>query len=166
MEFHQMEKSSTQSLENTNKNLQLFLRKHPTRSKMWCRNKYLLRDTKNGKSRLRFGYIAKGQEIIGINYFAETPIVRHTKITGTKSIYDNDLIYWSERGRPLGNRSKSESVLRLLRNQKNRCNMCGLKFLPGDIVEIDHIKPKQFGGTDFYDNLQLLHGHCHDKKED
>jgi len=133
---------------------------------MRCRNKYLLRDTKNGKSRLRFGYIAKGQEIIGINYFAETPIVRHTKITGTKSIYDNDLIYWSERGRPLGNRSKSESVLRLLRNQKNRCNMCGLKFLPGDIVEIDHIKPKQFGGTDFYDNLQLLHGHCHDKKED
>lgn len=141
-------------------------RKHPTRSKLWCRNRYLHRDTKNDKSRLRFGYIAKGQEIIGIKYFAETPIVRHTKITGNKSIYDNDIIYWAKRGRPLGNRSKSESVIQLLQKQKNRCNMCGLMFLPGDIIEIDHIKPKKLGGSNSYENLQVLHGHCHDKKRD
>ena len=30
-------------------------RKHPTRSKKWIRNKYLIRDTEKGKSRLRFG---------------------------------------------------------------------------------------------------------------
>ena len=141
-------------------------RKHPTRSKTWCRNQYLHRDTKKGKSRLRFGYIAKGQEIIGIKYFAERSIVRHTKITGNKSIYDNDIIYWAKRGRPLGNRSKSESVIRLLQKQKNRCNMCGLMFLPGDIIEIDHIKPKKLGGSNSYENLQVLHGHCHDKKQD
>ena len=44
--------------------------------------------------------------------------------------------------------------------------MCGLMFLPGDIIEIDHIKPKKLGGSNSYENLQVLHGHCHDKKQD
>lgn len=68
-------------------------RKHPTRSKKWIRNRYLFRDVKNRKSRLRFGYVGKKQEIVGIKYFAETPIIRHTKVVGDKSIYDNDLAY-------------------------------------------------------------------------
>ena len=139
-------------------------RKHPTRSKAWIRNRYLLKDVKNDKSRLRFGYIDKKQELIGIQYFAETPIVRHTKVTGDKSIYDNDLVYWSDRGRALGNRASSKSILRILRNQDNKCIICGLKFLPGDVIEIDHIVPKTSGGADHYGNLQALHGHCHDQK--
>ena len=139
-------------------------RKHPARSKAWIRNKYLFKDIKNDKSRLRFGYINKKQELIGIQYFAETSIVRHTKVTGDKSIYDNDLVYWSDRGRALGNRAFSKSILRILRNQDNKCNICGLKFLPGDVIEIDHIVPKTSGGADHYGNLQALHGHCHDQK--
>ena len=139
-------------------------RKHPTRSKAWIRNKYLFRDKKNEKSRLRFGYIGKNQEIIGIQYFAETSIVRHTKVPDIKSIYDNDLVYWSTRGRALGNRAFSKSILRVLRSQDYQCTICGLKFLPGDVIEIDHIVPKAFGGSDRYDNLQALHGHCHDQK--
>jgi RNA-directed DNA polymerase len=31
-------------------------------------------------------------------------------------------------------------------------------------MEIDHIIPKFKGGKDEYDNLQVLHRHCHDKK--
>ena len=31
-------------------------------------------------------------------------------------------------------------------------------------IEVDHIKSKKFGGKNSYDNLQLLHGHCHDHK--
>ena len=139
-------------------------RKHPTRPKVWIRNRYLFKDTKNDKFRLRFGYIGKKQAIIGITYFAETPIVRHKKIAGDKSIYDNDLVYWSERGRALGNRAFSKSILRILRNQNNKCNICNLKFLPGDVIEIDHIVPKASGGANHYGNLQALHGHCHDRK--
>lgn len=139
-------------------------RKHPTCSKAWIRNRYLFKDIKNDKSRLRFGYIGKKQELIGIQYFAETPIVRHTKVTGDKSIYDNDLVYWSDRGRALGNRASSKSILRILRNQDNKCNICGLKFLPGNVIEIDHIVPKTSGGADHYGNFQALHGHCHDQK--
>jgi RNA-directed DNA polymerase len=31
-------------------------------------------------------------------------------------------------------------------------------------MEIDHKIPRSQGGKDSYDNLQLLHGHCHDAK--
>lgn len=140
-------------------------RKHPTRTKEWIRDKYLIRDTEKGKARLRFGYIDKFQKLKGIHYFAETPIIRHVKITGTRSIYDNDLIYWSNRGRALGNRSLSRSMIRLLKAQNGQCSICKLKFIPGEIVEVDHIIPKKLGGKDFYNNLQLVHGHCHDTKE-
>jgi len=139
-------------------------RQYLTRSKAWIRKRYLIKDVKNEKSRLRFGYISKKQEVIGVHYFAETPIARHTKVAGDKSIYDNDLVYWSDRGRALGNRAFSKSILRILRSQDNKCNLCGLKFLPGDVIEIDHIVPKVSGGVNHYGNLQALHGHCHDQK--
>lgn len=93
------------------------------------------------------------------NYF-----IRHTKVIRSKSIYDNDIIHWSQRGRALGNKANSKSILRLLKTRDSRCNICGLKFMPGDVIEVDHIKPKNLGGLDIYKNLQLLHGHCHDQK--
>jgi RNA-directed DNA polymerase len=31
-------------------------------------------------------------------------------------------------------------------------------------MEIDHKIPRSSCGKDSYDNLQLLHGHCHDAK--
>jgi RNA-directed DNA polymerase len=39
-----------------------------------------------------------------------------------------------------------------------------LYFKDDDVWEVDHILPKQYGGKDVYHNLQLLHGHCHDRK--
>ncbi len=52
----------------------------------------------------------------------------------------------------------------LLKLQKGKCNFCGLMFKDGDQLNEDHIIPKYQGGRDTYDNLQLLHKHCHDKK--
>jgi RNA-directed DNA polymerase len=37
-------------------------------------------------------------------------------------------------------------------------------FKDGDSLEVDHIIPKSLGGKDMYENLQLLHRHCHDTK--
>ena len=31
-------------------------------------------------------------------------------------------------------------------------------------MEIDHITPKSGVGAEAFSNLQLLHGHCHDRK--
>jgi RNA-directed DNA polymerase len=33
-----------------------------------------------------------------------------------------------------------------------------------DLLEIDHIIPRSKGGKDEFNNLQLLHRHCHDVK--
>jgi RNA-directed DNA polymerase len=40
------------------------------------------------------------------------------------------------------------------------CCAISAKYAP----EVDHILPKSQGGKDRYDNWQLLHKHCHDKK--
>jgi RNA-directed DNA polymerase len=52
----------------------------------------------------------------------------------------------------------------LLKYQKGKCTHCGLHFLPGDIMEVDHIKPVSKGGERSKNNLQLLHKQCHQKK--
>ena len=56
------------------------------------------------------------------------------------------------------------TVATLLKKQKGKCAYCGLFFRNGDLMEIDHKLPRSKGGKDSYDNLQLLHGHCHDAK--
>lgn len=52
----------------------------------------------------------------------------------------------------------------LLHQQKRKCAECGLYFSQNDLLEIDHILPTSQGGRDCYENWQLLHQHCHDKK--
>ena len=39
-----------------------------------------------------------------------------------------------------------------------------MNFRPTDIIEVDHIVPRSVGGKDIYENIQLLHRHCHDVK--
>ena len=58
----------------------------------------------------------------------------------------------------------SKRMATLLKMQKGRCTHCGLFFNHEDLMEIDHKIPRSKGGKDSYDNLQLLHGHCHDAK--
>jgi RNA-directed DNA polymerase len=93
---------------------------------------------------------------------ASTPIVRHTKVKGEASPFDGNWIYGRKRrGEYPGTNSR---VSKLIKRQKGICPHCGLYFSSTDIVEVDHIKPTSLGGKDTYDNLQLLHKHCHDTK--
>jgi len=70
--------------------------------------------------------------------------------------------YWSKRR---GEYPETPTrVANLLKRQKGICPHCGLYFTSTDIVEVDHIKPTSLGGKDTYENLQLLHKHCHDTK--
>ncbi|VXD11818.1 group II intron reverse transcriptase/maturase [Planktothrix paucivesiculata] len=93
---------------------------------------------------------------------SSTPIVRHTKIKGEASPFNGDWIYWSKRRGEYPETPKR--VATLIKKQKGICPHCGLYFTSTDIVEVDHIIPKSLGGKDTYDNLQLLHKHCHDTK--
>jgi RNA-directed DNA polymerase len=93
---------------------------------------------------------------------SETPIERHIKVKGENSPYNGDWKYWSKRrGEYPGTPTR---VAKLLKKQNGICPHCGLYFTDTDIVEVDHIIPKSLGGKDTYDNLQLLHKHCHDTK--
>jgi RNA-directed DNA polymerase len=93
---------------------------------------------------------------------SETPIRRHVKVKGDRSIYDGDWVYWSVR---LGRRPDvSTKVGKLLKKQQGKCWECGLYFREGDLMEVDHIIPLTIGGKNAFYNLQLLHRHCHDQK--
>ncbi|MEG4116555.1 group II intron maturase-specific domain-containing protein, partial [Microcoleus sp. N9_B4] len=93
---------------------------------------------------------------------SDTPIVRHIKVKGVASPFDGNWTYWSKRR---GEYPETPNrVASLIKRQKGICSHCGLYFTSTDIVEVDHIKPTSLGGKDTYDNLQLLHKHCHDTK--
>ena len=87
---------------------------------------------------------------------------KYVKVRGDKSPYDGDLVYWSSR---MGRHPEMpQRKAFLLKQQKGFCPWCNLKFREEDILEIDHIQAFALGGKDEWQNLQLLHGHCHDKK--
>lgn len=132
-------------------------KKHPRRTREWIRNKYLHLDG----TRKRFGLPCGSSEQRGLKYFAETAIVRHTKVTGSVSPYNGHWIYWTLRGRDAVERRVS--LQKLIRNQKGKCAWCRLYFTPLDSIEVHHVKSKSEGGKDTYGNLQALHRHCHDQ---
>jgi RNA-directed DNA polymerase len=91
-----------------------------------------------------------------------TPILRYVKVKGEASPYNGDWIYWSKRR---GEYPETPTrVAKLLTRQKGICTHCGLYFTSTDSIEVDHRIPKTLGGKDTYDNLELLHKHCHDTK--
>ncbi len=93
---------------------------------------------------------------------SSTPIVRHTKVKGKASPFDGNWTYWSKRR---GEYPETPNrVSKLIKKQNGICPHCGLYFTSTDIVEVDHVQPTSLGGKDTYDNLQLLHKHCHDIK--
>lgn len=86
----------------------------------------------------------------------------YVKVNSDKSPYDRDSVYWSIR---LGKHPQMPiRKAKLLKQQKGQCPWCGLHFLEWDVMEVDHKIPRAYGGKDEYNNLQLLHRHCHDKK--
>jgi RNA-directed DNA polymerase len=129
-------------------------RRHPKKSKSWVAKKYWhTQDSKNW-------VFAHGG--ITLLKHSETEIIRHTKVKGEVSPFNGDWIYWTSR---MGQHPEvSTKMATLLKKQKGKCNHCGLNFKDGDLLEIDHIIPTSIGGSNKYDNLQVLHRHCHDDK--
>jgi RNA-directed DNA polymerase len=86
----------------------------------------------------------------------------YIKVKGDASPYNGEEIYWAKR---LGVSAKfSATQSKLLKAQKGKCALCQLFFNDDDIFEIDHIIPRSQGGRKGWENLQILHRHCHDTK--
>ncbi|AOY81917.1 reverse transcriptase domain-containing protein [Moorena producens JHB] len=80
---------------------------------------------------------------------------KHIKVKGTKSPYDGDLVYWSQRNSGLYDNATSKA----LKKQNHCCGYCGHKLLGEESVHLHHIdgnhdnwKPK---------NLLAVHRSCH-----
>lgn len=132
--------------------------RHAKKSPKWVMDKYWLIDQGGG---WRFA-ARSGKAIRKISRHKETPIKRHIKVQNNRSPYDGDWVYWSTR---MGTHPETNKrVSSLLKRQKGKCPHCKLFFKVGDMTEVDHITPRSQGGKDEYQNLQLLHRHCHDTK--
>ncbi|MFO7145055.1 HNH endonuclease [Arthrospira sp. PCC 8006] len=115
----------------------------------------------NGKERHET-WLFKTKEGLQLWKHNWTPIARHTLVRPEATPYDGNWTYWATRkGQAIDTPTR---VAKLLKKQKGRCSWCGQYFAPSDLVEVDHIVPRNLGGKDEYKNLQLLHRHCHDNK--
>ncbi len=133
--------------------------RHPNKSKHWVVDKYW---QTIGGSNWEFATRQEGKNPLRLIKHSETPIVRHVKVKGDASPYDGNLVYWSSR---MGhNPEVPKGVATLLKRQKGKCTHCGLYFTEQSVMEVDHIIPKSQGGKNEFNNIQLLHRHCHDKK--
>ncbi|TGO02565.1 hypothetical protein PN36_22980, partial [Candidatus Thiomargarita nelsonii] len=52
---------------------------------------------------------------------------------------------------------------KLLKRQDGLCPVCKCALTNEDLPEAHHIKPRQYGGLWEFENMVLLHLHCHDK---
>jgi RNA-directed DNA polymerase len=80
----------------------------------------------------------------------------YTKVTGNKSPFDGDLVYWSKRNSKLYDGRTSK----LLHKQNHTCGKCGLKMLSEETVHLHHIDGNHDNWKD--KNLTVLHESCHD----
>ena len=134
-------------------------RRHPKMSKYKLKDKYW---HKIGKENWVFGVKSDNEVIKRLQLHSKIKIQRHIKVRDTASPFDGNLNYWAKRT------GKSTLIppikARLIKEQNNCCGLCGKYFLPGEIIERDHIVPKYQGGKNIRSNVHAVHRYCHLKK--
>lgn len=115
-------------------------------------------------NRWSLGYVkgTDGSKIL-LKRHDQTKTRKHIKIRQGASIYDGHLIYFAKR-LSLSN-SRIKRLERLLKSQEYRCKICNSLFIPTDILELHHAVPNYSGpeGRIKRQQLQWVHGHCHDQ---
>ena len=124
--------------------------RHPRKTRGWCYGRYWRE--RNGRKEFSDG---DGQ----LAKYADTPILRHVKVKGEKSVFDGDWAYWGERLRRAPHLTAREA--QLLKQQQGRCECCGLRFQMADHSEVHHRDGNHQHNV--IANMVLLHSHCHDQ---
>lgn len=81
---------------------------------------------------------------------------KHVNVTGNKSPYDGDIIYWSTRNSELYNGETSKA----LKRQNHTCGYCGLRFTSEERVHLHHKDDNHSNCKT--KNLLAVHESCHD----
>lgn len=134
-------------------------RTHPTKSLKWIRRKYFKVGFEHGNKSWRLLRDKEhGGELLEIS---SIKIQRHVMVKGTHSP-DNPALsgYWKTR------RSKEIKALpkgkrTLAMRQQGKCPQCGDWLLNKEELHVHHKVPRSKGGSDKYDNLELVHLYCH-----
>lgn len=125
-------------------------RRHPHKSTRWQQRRYW--SDQHPQTRFSDGKYT-------LKTYAAMSILRHIKVKGDKSPYDGDWVYWSERMQR--DPTKPKQQVKLLKQQQGRCPYCGLRLMTTDVLEVHHRDSDR--NNNRYDNLALLHAHCHDQ---
>lgn len=81
---------------------------------------------------------------------------KHINVQGTKSPYDGDMVYWSERNSKL----YTDNTSKALKRQNHSCNSCGLKFIGEERIHLHHVDGNHQNWK--LKNLVAIHESCHD----
>jgi RNA-directed DNA polymerase len=123
--------------------------RHPRKSGKWCYHRYWRKERK----RIRF---SDGTSVL--SFHQTTTVSRFVKVQNTRSPFDGDWVYGATHlGR---DPTKPRRVTRLLKRQHGQGAHCGLRFTTDAVLEVHHHDGNHQNNT--FDNLRLLHGHCHD----
>ena len=96
--------------------------------------------------------------LLKISWFS---IQRHVLVKGAASPDDPALAeYWGARSRQR-TKALSPSMQKMAHRQGYVCATCGEPLVNGEELHAHHRIPKAQGGTDAYDNLELVHLYCH-----
>jgi RNA-directed DNA polymerase len=132
--------------------------RHPNKGNHWTARRYF-----HTIGKRKWCFATYNNNITAkLRLYSDTKIKRHVKIRAGKSFYDGDEIYWASRlSREYGNITPSKA--KLLKRQNGRCEFCKATFKHGDKMETHHKIHVADGGSNKYNNLVLLHLHCHDQ---
>ena len=140
-------------------------RRHLKKRLKWVKKKYF--HVINGRDWI-FGCMTEDRKgkrkPLYLYNIAKTPIVRHTKVTGTNSAFDAELdSYWEKRKTKQGKQYwvKGSKYYQVAKNQNYKCPNCGEFLMNGENIETHHIIPVKNGGSDDTENLIHLHKACH-----
>lgn len=81
---------------------------------------------------------------------------KHVNVKGSKSPFDGDITYWSERNSKLYDGETSKA----LKRQSHSCGHCGLKMLGEERVHLHHVDGNHNNWK--AKNLLAIHESCHD----
>jgi len=132
-------------------------------NKLWIWAKRRYRGAKRAKQKCfnvkgwNFGYVTEDGKTFILDRHDKTKVRKFVKIKANASFYDGDLVYFSRRLSFSNPRIKS--LRNLINKQKYLCSHCGSLLLPGEVIELHHLKDKNNENTG---EIRFVHGHCHD----
>lgn len=136
-------------------------RAHPHKSWTWKKCQYWGSFHPHRKDHWVFGSPKSGHYVLKFAWFG---IKRHVLVRGTASPDDPSLqAYWRQWARREAH-YLSPSRQRIARQQGYLCPRCGESLCNGEELEVHHLRPRNQGGTDTYQNLALRHLYCHQQE--